>query len=1098
MWDGNRRSGEDHESDRGATPLVGLLLLFALVFIGATIVVVTGMGLIDALQDGATDEQTVQSMQEIRSDLATLEQAGDRKVPLEILGQEPDVKGEGTMTVELVTTGADNPSFEREMGSLVYDGGADVHAYQAGGIFTVSDSGTTVAGNPDLNHGQESTVEGDQYTIELPPLTIEEGELDGSEPAAVFDDEAAQAEREQLHDELFEEIESGEKIRAISITIEDNPYHEGWARFLESELEGNSAVDHDATQERVTATAPIGLGFLHPVMYDVRQTPPQGALVTEDGLDVSDGTVHGYDSNTWSYDELATEEGVDELEALERLAIQDETDLSTPGTTFDTDNLVHGDDFDDHEPVGDTVDENVDDVEDVKDSVSNDETAAIDGTSFDVDDDTIETGLYYVDDGAVDGALEIDTSDGDVVIAVDDDLTIGDDVTIVGDDETLHEVRWLVGGDVTVDPGVEVTVVDEDGDRTDQSYRHWVFGGDGTEATLDDGVTFTGVVYNPHQTVDVDAPGVETYGALVGDVEDSAEALHAYDWSLVSEGAQARDGSIEADVDHDAEVTLVGAEYAWTPLYTGWIFEHTWWDPGEMEEFEVDLPDGAWDDAGELDDEIDYFEYGTGTTGPVDVPTTTLTGTTEHGLLDLCWFRACETVSTPVEPGDYVVATVESEEPINDMDVEGFDDYEYSAETGEIRGVAMEDELEFDFWTSSVAEYEITVERVQNHDELTFDITRHDEFEIDITSEDAPFYAILMDDGEPVSIDDGSLIFGWGAEDSFEYADAGEELTIGFDNTDVDEDIGDGEITVFVGSESLEPIEYDISTEQTYVHRDGWDLDFTGWFSDDPPWMQQFPVTTELQIRDGPDDPDPRTYQPWPETDLEDVSYPPPAHANDVNHPGVEYPMTYGINVSEGEEFAPRVEWRDDFCDEMDSYAGTWRYPHWGEYEDQPLFEMGCSAYSSDDGMELNQEMDAFDYADGEVDTDEEQRVKILEDGDEVPEMQPFEAQHNLTHMFERAGMADRFDEDSNELDLAPGEFVMLFELAPESYLDPYDPTWEDAMASDGDAPDFNNMVMLYEVTELHLDETSIGFDETDDHSINVRLNDGVITIDSG
>lgn len=1149
VGDGDSRRGDGTE--RAVSEITGIILLFGIVVTGVALLAVTGFVALDAVQSQTAEERSIQKMDVVRGGVENV-QYGQQEHFEDVWATET----QGTMTLEV--NGDSDTRTELEMGAFLHQHNGAEYASQAGGTWTETDDGSRMIHEPTLDHSR-TTVDGtDVWSISLPPVEIEErtptsgdGVVAGYES---YDD--------PLEERLFEHLSDDEPLRVITITIEDSPYQDAWARYLEDEFpthREDSYVRQDG--DTLEAAAPLGEGGLlpdDPERYDLDRTTPPGSLATSaTNVDLTNTDVDSYDSAAKAYDDHTIEErrhGV--LEAAGDVTLsggQTEVkgdvyaggtiDISGGATISPGNGTEDWEDFTEPESITDDVDAIVSDIGYYPDRVNNDETAAIDDTTF-VGGDDLESGVYYLEEATIDDDLTIDASEGDVVIAVDGDLSIKEDVHVTTGDSRTNEVRWFVRDDVKID--ADVTVDD------DRAPQHWLFGGDETTTTLEGSSSFTGAIYTPGNSIDISegAQGGEgqgqsepttVYGALIGDVEAATNAHFAYDRALDRDPRVVNDGGIGGpNHPFDAQVTLAGADFAWNPQISetlDFLDPLNLFDPGERDDFEVDLPDEAFEHVGDHDGELEYFQTATGTTTVEENPAEHINGSTSYSELDFFEIGdADDERELDVDAGESITITSDNNSTELTVAKPGllFDE-EIGSGQGHVEVTADETTtLELGVGTNEERDYSLEIERTRNDDEITFNATEYDEFRVNVSSSDADFYVELREEGEPVQ-DEGYLFDG----DALWTGDAGEKVSEEYAAYRDDTSFHGGQGTIRIGSRADEPIDYEVTLEQTEVDSSFFDV------GGDPPWHQQFPIETELQFRN---ETEATAVQPWPEEDLEDHSNPDPAHENDVNHPAVEYPLTYELEeLSPGTMFAPNVTWRDDFCTAMDSYAGTWRTPANGTYEDDFLFEMGCSAedhgwFSDDPEYDMNQTLDGFEVVDDDGDTRENrERIKILQDGDTVPEIGAFEGQYTLEMMLDRAS-DDPDDSMINEsgskptLDLEDGEFILLFELAPEEYLgdqlsdlieerhtcdvdwwrfwescDPmddydslweyYDETeyslWEDAKATDDDAPDFNDMVMLFEITDVHDDV--IRFDGLGpDYRDTFEGPTGVITADDG
>lgn len=121
-----------------------------------------------------------------------------------------------------------------------------------------------------------------------------------------------------------------------------------------------------------------------------------------------------------------------------------------------------------------------------------------------------EDELYWSpDDHEFSSNTTFETDGEDIVAVIDGDLTFGDDIDVTGDGSVTLYVR----GDVTQSGGTEVNT----GDSADQFAT--LVHTDADSVSLSGNVQYTGVMYAPGSTIDVNG-NANVVGALVGETVD--------------------------------------------------------------------------------------------------------------------------------------------------------------------------------------------------------------------------------------------------------------------------------------------------------------------------------------------------------------------------------------------------------------------------------------------------------------------------------------------------------------------------------------------------------------------------------------------------
>lgn len=241
------------------------------------------------------------------------------------------------------------------------------------------------------------------------------------------------------------------------------------------------------------------------------------------------------------------------------------------------------------------------------------------------------------------------------------------------------------------------------------------------------------------------------------------------------------------------------------------------------------------------------------------------------------------------------------------------------------------------------------------------------------------------------------------------------------------------------------------------------------------PYHVNGPVSIELRF-DQPGEPQ-QVHQPWPETEPSGAGW-----DDDVN-----FPTTSDTHTAEYEDLEANTSFTA-YASSRHSGCSDSAYTGQIQIDGDWYYEYGCG---SDDPPEI------------EINTDsdsDESNIAVLEDGDEVPDVNAAgKGQRSIRDM-----LGDKVN-GTNHLQLDDNEFVFLFEL---SHDDPpsseYDTLLEQAKNEDGD-PDFNDAVLLYEVTDAEYNETTREVDDgtstspipDDDYSYTVNIENNQIVIGS-
>ena len=1089
----DRKQENREQADRGDAPLIGIILLFGLVFAGAAVVAFTGMMAMDAIEDRAVGERNLQAMQQFDADISSLQYAGeDEGVPLEFDSGDTEIEEQGTLSFTI--NGNEACSTSMNVSTLVHEeNGQELH-YQAGGIFRPADGGSELLSSPEFDYRQETVGGQTIWMMNFPVVSVEAGEevvVDG-DTAARFNEEASAERQAKLQGDLC--LTDDTLVRNVTITLEDNPHWDAWAHYF-GELEDDHSeveVDADPDERRVTVTAPLGPDEVSPEQFQFhdRILDEYGALVTNaEKVTLKHANVDGYDSTVGRYDadnpmraKIVTHDGD---------VVIDNVDTSAHADRFESDLLVDGDltveqsditadalvedDFDiDHnsyvngsvryageaecqqpqcepedqvekfgkwegglnesEPptdVSDTIDETIDAIKAHK---HNEDTSTL-------TDGTLESGgVYYFEglDVSNGDKVTVDVTGGDVVVAIDGDVAVNGDIVVENDGNKDSEVRWFVSGEeIDIDQSGKWVV-----EKNDSSVQNWVIGdvedgGVAIDGENENDADFVGVMYTPGSEIRF-SNFATVKGGLVGEVYADAQhtsfhfdrALERFQTgsSVVDEGELGNvidldPGSISVDGESnvaalDWDISLIESEYILMDDST-----HSF-----------DIPNMPVETVDDFDGELEYWQRATGTADESvegETETQEFDGVTE----DDCWgWFTCyeETHTFDATAGEDVLITAEPDDAHLTLEYYqdgwfGGDWYTVESGTGHVQTELPDSDddyritVETDYET--YYELEMTTGQIGEHyDEVAFEAGDPDvvAVEVDADGVDSSFEVIHDETGVVVAEGYGSDV----AVDEF--------------------DATGGDHTIRVSAPSSEPFDYDVTLEKTRIEH--------------VEVFQQLPITSTI-LFDGMEDVD-----AWPETDLAAASSTQPVNEEDVNHPANQYPKTYeatevpaDVGISIGAEYASSI-----FSCGQDppSYAGTSR-----TYEGETYYEVACNDWSDVGYDEINA-----------LENPDDERIRILEDGDEVPDIEPVETQRGMQEMLDESEkLEDSLEEDGDtlRLDLAGNEFVALFETGGQSLIDNNCDDmgyWECALDEDrGAPPDFNNKVVFFEITDVHM-----------------------------
>ncbi|ELZ08626.1 flagellin domain-containing protein [Halovivax asiaticus JCM 14624] len=507
-----------------------------MVFIGAAVVAVAGMTLVDDLQTDSTGEQAERAMQQVDHDLAS------EKDAVQLLEDgNYEIDGQGSISVTARTKFGTTCSLidDDSLGTLHYEtaDGRSV-AHQGGGVFTRTESGSTMVSRPDIRYYTDE-VDGES----VPGIQISITDLTGNPGQGTH---SAEYEQNNSID-----CPAARYATGVEITVEDTPYHHGWAEFFNAEF-GTENVDAKPDQQSVTVNATLGTD--QPLESYVGVDPTiYGGLYTDDPLQLDkDLTVDRYNGNDGWHDPDPNNVTEDLLVSADTIGLTDDSlvtgipvtngkftadsdaNLSAVGYATKFDVPSFGEDnatgtklynvsrptypatvygakmdggFDTVSAVDDDIDTAVEQIGkmDRKTGFKTKKTLRVPDGEADA--------IYYESSAAGQQLDEIDTSGGIIHVAVDSNLKL-DDVEVTGNGRAYFYVSGsIIAEDVTIEPNQGAS-------------KLWVYGKSDKNVKIRN--DFQGVLYAPGSDVSLTTTGSnahpEVHGAVVGGEITNIEA----------------------------------------------------------------------------------------------------------------------------------------------------------------------------------------------------------------------------------------------------------------------------------------------------------------------------------------------------------------------------------------------------------------------------------------------------------------------------------------------------------------------------------------------------------------------------------------------
>jgi Mg-chelatase subunit ChlD len=295
---------------RGTSTAVAVVLLASFTLFTAVLVVSVGGAAIDTVQEQTDQKLVTNSMQEARSRLLSLSEstvpAGSTTFSLPGTdGTSVDVKEQARLTIQVRradSTASQNDhwngsapgevcTFEHELGTILYERGDSVLAYQGGGVWR-RDSAT---GATRMISAPELTRNGRTIELDLVDVSARETISNGETVITRMDTTESSAVQNQLRSQLgpcWTHSEGGFVRTDLNITLR-SPYADAWARYANETLVRNESLD-SVSYERGTST--VEMVFLSRGSNTTRHSPGADSSVAPGGPS-EDRTSHGTPSS---------------------------------------------------------------------------------------------------------------------------------------------------------------------------------------------------------------------------------------------------------------------------------------------------------------------------------------------------------------------------------------------------------------------------------------------------------------------------------------------------------------------------------------------------------------------------------------------------------------------------------------------------------------------------------------------------------------------------------------------------------------------------------------------------------------------------------
>lgn len=557
------------DADRAQTATVGIVLVFGVMLMGASIVVVFGIGAIDDSQQTLSVERAEKALTQLdsRAALVALGASDTQTVDFaRAAGDQFRVEnGTGWMNVTIrntTTPGSPDHLVNQSLGSVVYENEDDVIAYQGGGVWRSTADGGSLMVSPPEFHFRNGTL-----TLPVVNLT---GDVSLGSGASITHSETIR----RFPDRSAADRHNPLDQHRVELVVQSDHY-QAWGNYFEERTDGIVEYDHDEDKVFLQLVSPLGKKKVSAALSSQASI----GTFTIQGSSGDPCGIGGLDTPyANSYDSSGTDDGYcdQHLAGLTgsagNISYGEDVDISSgaggddidgdiraggavwvPGGPGSGQPRVDGDIFwtdvcnpspsqcdvrstgGEAQISGTSTTGNVDflidnRVSDFAESNDNgDPGVPISGNQLDFGAGSTATidqpGAYLLDDIDLGGGetLELDTSSGDISIAVRDfvEVTGGGTIHVHGD----NAAKVYVGGENPIPVAGEDHMLHLDGGSVDvqhdDSPEFRLYGTSDFNATVRDGV-FTGVLYAPpgaagNGSLTLNDGGAIFGGAIVGD-----------------------------------------------------------------------------------------------------------------------------------------------------------------------------------------------------------------------------------------------------------------------------------------------------------------------------------------------------------------------------------------------------------------------------------------------------------------------------------------------------------------------------------------------------------------------------------------------------
>ena len=241
--------------ERGVSSVLGIVLLFAIVIAGTAVVVAVGATALDDTRGHLDTGRAEKGMTQFDSRSAMVALGGTSRQGVKLAANEQagysvdDTTGWMNVSYKDTASGDSNTIVNVTLGSVRYENGDDAIAYQGGGVWKQTESGSTMLSPPEF-HFRSATLTLPIITVDGGPTLGRSATVEKGAPMSIkYPNRTAST-------DFTNPLENGR----VNVTVHSD-YYEAWGRYFEQRTNGNVTFNHTRETARIELTVPFNENF---------------------------------------------------------------------------------------------------------------------------------------------------------------------------------------------------------------------------------------------------------------------------------------------------------------------------------------------------------------------------------------------------------------------------------------------------------------------------------------------------------------------------------------------------------------------------------------------------------------------------------------------------------------------------------------------------------------------------------------------------------------------------------------------------------------------------------------------------------------------